>query len=401
MFGNCRFESRGDHLHASSRAWALRGVVFALIAFAACVDDSDVQRASDRSASSPDSSSIPVIWNSDTIPSCSSCKIQIEHFASIGSPDDTAFAYMMAEIVEGADQRFYVGPMSGGQRIGVFDWSGTLLKLFSRRGEAPGRHQGISAMATTPDSMLVVLGSNIAIWFPLPEGAPQTVVLPYTQNEPRVAAFRGHIFSAAVGTPIRRGFFSSFGRDSTIAFGDSLPAPTPGTLTLDQRRAYRQLTPAAKNRFWAMSSSLEPLVEEWTVDGTLLRRYRLPAPWFKTHGLEIYPDLQKHGIRGVRVSVGRSIWRDKEGRLWTITQVSDPDWALVRDQPGVSGFDRSKVTDAVIAVYEVTDSTIDLLAKRQVDQALGRFLSDSVVAEVLYPDNDVTHFNLFRFRLVQ
>ena len=355
---------------------------------------------------------IIAITNNDTLPLCGTCRIVVDSVTSIGTANDSVFARPPTGIVEGSDQAFYVAALSAPGRIARYDWHGHLDKLLGRTGDGPGELRWAMAVSATADSFLAVLDYRRIVWFPLPDGPVITEAL-----LPPIAEFR------AIALP-RRGFVAAVVQDRSLrtfiyrgpdgtsrTFGDSSGPPDSHMMERQEGDRSHWLTALDSNRFWAMPEFFESSVEEWSTDGALLRRYRPPAPWFVPYGPEMLKQLGSSGIRAVPLAMSKAVWRDSQGRMWTLTQVPDPHWRVQRDAGAeldergerhatLCCFDRRKVVDGIIAVYQVTDSSIALIASRRVDMPLVGILSDTIAVEGVYPSADVMTFNVFRFRLV-
>ena len=355
---------------------------------------------------------IAAVTNNDTIPLCSTCRIVVDSITSIGTANDSVFAPPPTGIVEGSDQAFYVARVSTQGRVARYDWHGQLSRLLGRTGDGPGELRWAMAVATSSDSFLAVLDYRRIVWFPLPDGPAITEVLLPPIAELRSIALPGRGFVAAVVQDRSLRSFIYRGPDGTNrTFGDSGGQPDSRTMERHEGDRSHWLAAIDANRFWAMPEFFEPSVEEWSTNGTLVRRYRPPAPWFAPYGPDMLRQLAANGIRAVPLAMSKAVWRDSHGRMWTLTQVPDPHWRVQRgigielDEHGerhatLWGFDRRKVVDGIIAVYQVTDSSIALIASRRVDMPLTAILSDSIAVESVYPSVDVMTFNVFRFRLV-
>ncbi|MES2305613.1 MAG: hypothetical protein V4558_08900 [Gemmatimonadota bacterium] len=347
-----------------------------------------------------------IISARDTTPACPQCVIALDSLTTLGLEDDSVTPRDPTSVVQGADQLFYVAPMSEQGRVGVYGWDGHLVRLLGRTGDGPGELRWAASVAAAPDGSLGVLDFNRILWYPLLGGAPITQVLDQPLGEFRTLALpgRGLVVATEQSMP-GRAFVYVDSLGNRRDFGDSLKARA----TVGDGFAPHSLAASGGGHFYAMPWYNTPRIDEWDTNGRLLRRYQLPAPWFTPYGIEPLRELQRVGVRGLRLAISSSAWRDRAGLLWTITNVADPRWKVVADigqkdelgarQPLLSGYDKRLVQDAIIAVYRVTDTSVALVASRRVDMPLSRFLSDSVVAERTQAGREDVGFNLFRYRL--
>jgi hypothetical protein len=343
--------------------------------------------------------------------------IELDSLTQIGSDQDSLFITGEGHLVQAADQQFYVAPLSVDQAIGRYDWSGRLTAVFGGRGEAPGKYLGVGGLFQSPDSLLLVLGFNQAVWYDLSSLVGELRTLPVMLNQPSAVAFSGHRFIATTTGGIGAALFYSEPQPSGTGIGVSA-SPTMTSLETEAALGmFRSVAAMSTTRYVAMGRYLAPILEVWTSDSGLVRRLAVPAPWFESYGTEAWGPITAGVPSGAVLTVTRSIWLDGEGRLWTITNL--PDAGLPADYPtsahreaarrvGVvtegAGADVPRMplreqADAIIAVYEVSDTAVKVIAKTRVDARLTRFLSDSIVAELEIPEPGVNRFILYRFRL--
>jgi hypothetical protein len=347
------------------------------------------------------------------VPSCRQCRISISPIAEIGSVEDTVVPVVLADVAEGMDQHFYVGPVSEPSKVAEFGWDGSLIRLIGHRGKGPGELTGIGHVVATSDSLIGAFSINRIVWFPLSGQPPITETVAQPLDDARLVGLAGRrVVGSNRSSNLRT--FVAYGPDGRgRTFGDTNGFDPAGPRTFRSGMGSRWLADAGSG-IWTVSEYFAPIFEQWSFDGHRTRRLRLPASWFTPYGPDQLNKLAQFGIRSVPIATTKSAWRSRDGYLWTITQVPDRKWRFSLDSattpPGLTrtgrpirsfyGFDRDLVLDAVLAVYSVTDSTATLIASQQVDQALTQFLSDSVIAQETYPDGLSSTIRLFRFRLI-
>jgi hypothetical protein len=344
---------------------------------------------------------------------CLDCRITLEPLGTIGSVNDTVHPVFGATVSQGTDQRFYVAKISERGRVGVYSMAGDLIEILGRYGEGPGEMRTVSTHATTADSELVVLAAARILRFPLPSGEPRSRLIPYFLNLPKMIALPGGGLVVNNRHPNARNFVYFGPEDSDIlTFGDSTGASSRDGSDPVRREALglQLLAPVDSAHFWSVRQFFSPVLDEWGIDGRLLRRYQLPAPWFAEYGTDEFQSFIREGIRVSPIPIVTGIHRDSDGRLWTVTQVADPDWTAPdsaeqarREDGGLQavpwGFDLRPVVDAIIAVYDISPAGAKLVATGRFDIPIRGILSDSIAYDEEIPERDVMTFSLYRFRM--
>ena len=345
---------------------------------------------------------------------CAGCTVVIESLATIGALSDTIFPVGLSYLVQGADQRFYAGPLSERFAVGRYGRDGRLQSLLGGRGEAPGEWPAISGLAASPDSLLLVLGVSTVVWFDLDSTTWTQSRSPVILNQPSLVALRGKRFAGTSTGGIQGELFFSEPQPSGQMLGRSSAPTGNGFQTEAQVRMFRVAARQDSQRIVTVSQYLSPTLQVWSADSGLLAHGELPAPWFVPYGMDAW-DAIAAGLSGEEVlTMTTGVWVDAAGRLWTVTSVPDPRLppvearlsALAKRQktempeaPGSPG-EPSAVQDAIIAVYELSAGKVTLLAWRRFDTALTTIVSDSVVAQVSVPDPLLTRFVLYQMKFV-
>lgn len=410
----CNVEDRpaGAAKHLSAFRLVIRSTLRLLLLapLHACAPSADSnQNAATAAPQPPDT--LPTLVAISTEPTCPRCTIEIDSVATIGLSTDSVFPMDFAFIVEGADQHFYVAPLSDGMKIGKYDGEGDLQTIFAGRGEAPHQFRALSEMAASPDSMLLILGINRATWYRLDSLTATHQQLSATLNQARALAFRAHHFVATNSGGMPGELLYSEPPPNGTQLGVSLTPSHSEFGTVAGLRMLSHIT--GDEREWlTISQFFSPTVDVWR-GAQRVRHVRLPAPWYRVYdGLEPWKPT-RHGVpAGELITSTQSIWRDKHGLVWTITSLPDadlpPDYlhtdrSLVTSKESDAPPPRSRPireqSDAIVAVYALSDSTITLIASHRFDQNVNRFLSDSVLSESTNPEPGLTRFILYRFRL--
>jgi len=396
----------------SRGSWAYLLLICAALASAACWGERETPKPPDQAQNWIDDG-IPMIEARSTLPTCPACIIELDSMFTIGLPTDTVFpSDGLASIVGGADHRFYVAPLSVEQKIGQYDRHGRLLAMFGGHGEAPGKYYAPAAIAASPDSMLLVLDINQVLWFRLDSLTAEHGPLGDFPNQGGLLAFRGRRFVATSSGGMPGELMYSEPKPDGTQLGVSVSPHTSMTDTEAQLRMWRVIT-GTDSMWLTMSQKFEAVVEVWQ-GFQIVRRIRLPAPWYPPYGIEATAASTAGSANGAVWPVTQSIWLDREGVLWTITSVADSTGSVDRRAGGgrsptekeiLAGAPRPVVSplrgrfDAVVTAYLISDSTVSLIASARVDPYLVSILSDSVLAERANPEPGLTSFTLYRYAL--
>lgn len=344
-------------------------------------------------------------------PTCPSCEIQLDSFAVIGTSVDTVFPMGGAMIVQGADQAFYVAPMSEQLKVGRYGWTGQLELLLGGRGEAPGKYYSPAGMAASPDSQLLVVSEGRVVWYDMGSLNAVTLPLAVTLNQPSVVAMRGRRFVATTtgGVGMLGQLFYSEPGPSGTPIGRSTSPITATKESVGGIEMFRSLTASDTLTVLTTRRFLEPILEVWSVGAGRVREIELPAPWYPKYDLNALTPAAAGASQVELVPMTFHVWKDAEGLVWTLTSVPD-DQRSKEVEPSNPNGSRSEGVrstsrplrdqgDGVVAVYAVSDTAVHLVASARFDALLTFFLSDSVVAERSYPDQGSTRFILHKLRL--
>lgn len=222
-----------------------------------------------------------------------------EFLGNLGTQDSLASGF-----VEPLFTRF--GP---GDSVWVFDGARRAL-VFS-----PNRTYARSIpLPVAPWDAVVLTGGRIAL-APAVFGAPLPWLLLDGEGE----------VLARIGAP-----------DSTV--------PTP-----------RRIIAGAGGTVWTVAMTHRWRLEQWNLEGELLRRFEEPPEWFTEHG-----ELAAPGPDRPPQSSVQDAWVDTAGRIWIVGKTADPKWQdglQVTDSTSTIG-DVDRLYDTVVEVRDGTSGAV-------------------------------------------
>ncbi len=351
---------------------------------------------------------IPMIEASSTLPTCPACTIELDSLFTIGNPSDTVFpADGLTFIVEGAEHRFYVAPLSVEQKIGQYDRHGRLLAMFGGHGEAPGKYYAPAAIAPSPDSMLLVLDINKVLWFRLDSLTAELGPLGDFPNQGGLLAFRDRRFVTTSSGGMPGELLYSEPKPDGTQIGVSVSPHISMTDTESELRMWRAIT--GSDSVWLTASwHFAPVVELWN-EFRRVRRFVLPAPWWPTGGAE--------GTTPFSTTIApltRAIRLDAAGRLWTLTSVPDSAYVAAAARTTSKPVSEREILqqrsvgaepltlrrfNTVVAVYQLSDTTVSLVASQRFEPTLVSFLSDTILAGTSRSEPGMTQLSIYSYTL--
>ncbi|MDX2263060.1 MAG: hypothetical protein SFU84_15315 [Gemmatimonadales bacterium] len=381
---------------------------------AACGRTADEVVPSTATAADPLPATAPLLRSSSDEPTCPTCDIVLDSLFTVGFSDDTVFPLVPASVVQGADQQFYIHPMSDQLKIGRYDWKGALTLLFGGQGEAPGQYGSAGTLAAAPDSQLLLVEYRKVHWYDLQTLESSAEPVPMPLNQPALIAFSGRRFLATTtgGVGMSGEIYLSTPNPGGLVLGRSTAPTVPNTATVGGASMFRHVTGRVPGEFYTIGWFLAPTLERWTTSGGLRDRVELPAPWFVPYGVEALIERDAKP-RAAPLAGTTSLWQDGSQRVWTVTRVPDPRTIglpppkVVSDADAHRGVQAEETlapnqrADAVIAAYEISDSSVSLLTSKRFDQRVLGFLSDSIVVERSFPEPGLARFVVYRLRLVR
>lgn len=373
----------------------------ALLLLAACGQEAQQSGGGDSTAS-------PEIHARNREATCPDCDIVLTPLGTIGNELDSVVPRVGARLRSVSPAQYLVCPVSERRRVAIFDSTGALLQLMAKGGEGPGEITGCSDLTFGPDSFALVQHNNRLVWFSPDDWLPvETRLLSRRIPGGNLLALDNRRFVSTFSNRGMPRFLSDVGSDSVRGFGVSAIDSTMPDL---EGYPTTVLVSVGGTRFLALDSYFRPSMEAWdAATGERRRRYLLPAPWYPEYDYSTYQTWLTEGPSQVAMSITYGAWMDQQGRLWTVTQVADADWEFRKDPRAIEGEgvrrvpywggDDRAILDAIIAVYEVTDSSISLLTWKRLDEPLNGILQSGVLYSRSWPDRDRASFALYRARL--
>ncbi len=256
---------------------------------------------------------------------CNECELEVTELVRLGDADGPG-------IIEGENVRVvwdeeigYLHFLSLGTRIKIFDHDGTFLREIGGRGDGPGEFREIGYVAVIDGHIVVfdMVKSAFVILSPageyiaqhsyrLPEVGPITpvgqdrIVVTATTWRARVIEHPLHLVDLSSGAVTLRFGAENAGAEVTGLqwnFGKSVAGSVvsrPGTV------------------WWGWIAT--PAVQEWSVEGELLRDFDGDLPWFP----EIHepPDWAREPPE----TLLRRLALDGDDNLWMLIRTADPEW---------------------------------------------------------------------------
>lgn len=310
------------------------------------------------------------------------CGIEVTEVAVLGGDEaGLGFVGRPRSMARLSDGRFLLADFHDQDRVKVYAPDGTYERSVGRRGEGPGEFMSVASVSRlagdtveaydfslqrivrlTPDFEVVetqrleMVGGGMAMTT-LPDGS--------------------RIMNQRLMTPQSMGLpLHAWDRDGSFvrSFGASPPIE-------DLRNSdlyFRRLSPASDSSAWS-AHRVRYAIEEWTVDGTMVRELTRDVPWF--------PPAEHAGFVDAtsppNVELGL-IHADRAGRLWVVLQVPDPRWeeSLVM-RPDPYGRERlvpgnpRQYQDSVIEVID--PETGRIVARARTDHRIRGFVEDGLV----------------------
>jgi len=394
----------------------IRRVVAAsyLVLLPACGRAEDKVVSSTATPADPLPAIAPLLQAASTEPTCPTCDIVLDSLFTVGLSNDTVFPIELAHVVQGADQQFYIHPLSDQLKIGRYDWKGRLTRLFGGHGEAPGQYRFAGTLAAAPDSQLLLVEYRKVHWYDLRTLESSAEPVPVPLNQPALIALSGRRFLATTtgGVGMAGEIYLSTPNPEGLVLGRTTSPRRSNTETMGGASMFRHVTGRVPGEFYTIGWFLAPTLERWTTSGGLKDRVELPAPWFVPYGIDALIERDAKP-RAAPLAGTTSLWQDGSQRIWTVTRVPDPRTIglpppqVVSDADAHRGVQAEETlapnqrADAVIAAYEISDSSVSLLTSKRFDQRVLGFLSDSIVVERSFPEPGLARFVVYRLRLVR
>lgn len=329
-------------------------------------------------------------------PNCVACRIEAERTASIpqgGRPSSTAFPGMIARDRRGM---VYVSDYFGSGLIRIYDSTGravTSIKPLS----SGGGPQLLQSISVDLGDSLHVFGGSHTVFDPswkqqrtgsVPDGAAVYDALWLPDHRT--------VLQAASGSPSRFGLpLHVLSSDGLVqkSFGANPSESNSGSPFMRVRAVSR----AGPNEVWSGYRNRYE-VQRWSIDGRLIETVIREVEWFPAW-------TQWNSRFDVEPPPPRlmSVWQDRQGRLWTLTQVAAESWKPVEghrfqaegSMPTITEIARAN--DTIIEVLE--PSTHRVLASKRFHNLFQQFLGDGLVAEITTDSSDAAVVGIWRVRV--
>lgn len=283
--------------------------------------------------------------------------------------------------------------------ISVYDSSGTLLRVFSRRGQGPGEHESARVVVATRGDTVHLFDNALRRYTVFSPSYDYVRSLPYPGRVwQAVEMSDGSLaVNADFSTPDRVGFpLHRLNRDGSIAqsYGTEVEVYRADSDFL----LLRYISVADRDRIWAVSwVHYQPTL--WSPDQKVAELQRL-ASWFPPVETPRYPGLNQPPTPWVH-----GIWMDRERQqLWTMLRVPDAKWA---PQPGAqaghSGRARPVIRwdreyDTIVEVIDL--ATGRLLATQRYDEALWQLVPGGYVTRYREAPDGEPFLDVWQLRIV-
>lgn len=307
------------------------------------------------------------------------CPLVVTDRVSLGDATGPGFVGEPSSLAIMADGRYVLTDWHDQDRVKFFAPDGSFIRALGRRGKGPGEFEIATRVIPIAGDSLEVFDlslGRVSLFGP-DLRVQRTTPLPFNALElQRLAPDRYAIYSR-VYTPESAGLplhliaegrlVRSFGADPPI--GD----------VRNSHLMHRMITAGSRgNSIWA-GHLLQYALEEWDLDGHLLRRLERDVPWFRPQSRYGFVDAESPPGSGLQ-----ALHHDPAGLLWTAVRVPDERWrdALYegRDpygRPMARFSDPSRYYDSVIEVIDIEAGRV--LGTVRIDLAVGGFTGDGLL----------------------
>jgi hypothetical protein len=299
---------------------------------------------------------------------------------------------------------------SGGEEdeFKVYASDGTFLQSVGGRGQGPGEFVDIVILRTYGDKLHVfdlvlrrhtVFSSDFSL-----------IATSLLQFNPGMDAVVISDSLTVVNALIYRGDHRDYMLHAVDRSGEIVQsiARIPGgfSLPINDFAVLRSLERSSSGGIWALHRTRYRL-EEWSLDGTLLRTLVRRAPWFPDNP---EPGGEMEDTEGKRLPAnlwpaGVDVREDRSGRLWTLSLVPDRRWpsGVSRVSTGEGEYamlvNRQLAQDTVVDVFDLETNT--LFASARFDQRLWAFIGNDEIISSWYEEDGSSRVQVWRISLEQ
>ncbi|TVP53533.1 MAG: hypothetical protein EA351_15060 [Gemmatimonadales bacterium] len=310
------------------------------------------------------------------------CGIEVTEIAMLGGDDaGVGFVGRPRSVARLSDGRFLLADFHDQDRIKVYAPDGRYERSIGRRGEGPGEFLSVASVSRLPGDTVEAYDSSLQRVVRLTPGfeVAGTQRLEMVGGGMAKTRLAGgwRIMNQMLRTPESAGLpIHAWDRDG--AFVRSFGANPPIEDLRNSHLHFRHLAPASDSAVWS-AHRIRYVIEEWNVNGTMVREFTREVPWFLPgeRGGFVDPESPPNPELG-------PIHSDRAGLLWVVVQVPSANWEealeMLPDPYGrpqlVPGNPR-QYQDSVIEV--INPSTGRVVARTRTDHRIRGFVEDGMV----------------------
>lgn len=324
-------------------------------------------------------SSLQVALSVAQEPTCPGCQIEVTSKTSLGSEEGEGFVDWPSDVSRNGG-KYLVVNRSSPYEVRVFSSTGEFLRTFGSAGQGPGEYQEIWDLFSSEGDTLFVIDIAARRVSRL---SPELELINTTRliGRPMKAGF---VSLPDGGFVLNAPFPSS---DGVVDFLHRVDSTGRRSLSLSTRGEANSETlgPEAFLRIPALSKGGDRVfvarreamsVEEWSVDGTLLRTASMVDRGWETQ--------RPGGSPGYSAGI-QHLWADDAGYLWILVRIIDPDWedAVEGSRAGLGAHSSMRITDhngywdSVIEVWDL--SRMQMVTQRLFPEFFHGFLESGEV----------------------
>ncbi|TVP60117.1 MAG: hypothetical protein EA351_00980 [Gemmatimonadales bacterium] len=312
------------------------------------------------------------------------CGIEVTEIAMLGGDDaGVGFVGRPRSLARLSDGRFLLADFHEGDRIKIYGPDGTYQRSVGRRGEGPGEYGSVASITRLAgdtievyddasfNDRITILTSDFQVVETRRTGLPTGPRTMTTLSDGSRVMNRIIHSPAIIGLPLHTvspegELVRSFGADPPIE---------------DLRNGqlhFRWLATASDSTVWA-AHRVRYTIEEWSVEGNMMRELTRQVPWF--------PPVERGGFIDAESPPNPElgpIHSDRAGLLWVVVQVPSANWEEALEmQPDPYGRQRLVPGNPRLyqdALIEVIDpGTGRIVARTRTDHRILGFVADGLV----------------------
>lgn len=312
------------------------------------------------------------------------CGIEVTEVAVLGGDEaGMGFVGRPRSVARLSDGRFLLADFHDQERIKVYGPDGTYERSVGRRGEGPGEYGSVAVITRFPgdtievyddatfNDRITVLTSDFQVLETRSTGLPTGPLSMTTLPDGSKVMNRMLPTPGRIGLPLH--LVSPEG-DLVRSFGADPPVEDLQNYQLGMR----WIAVASDSSVWS-AHRVRYAIEEWNVDGTMVRELTRHVPWF--------PPVERVGFVDAESpptpELGR-IHSDGSGFLWVVLRVPGAQWEEALEmRPDVYGRQRLRpgnprqYQDSIIEV--INPETGRIVARTRLEHHVMGFIEDGLV----------------------